>query len=240
MFPWLKLAVLSLAILAYIFIGGRNLNQTEEDAVQLVDLYVIEELTEVTMSWKDSTGDLYNNFSNLASSRPDAGMVFATNGGMFHVSKDPVGLYVENGLTFSELNVSEGEGNFFIEPNGVFSIFSDRYSILTTDEFLLAEIDPIFATQSGPMLIIDGQINQAFNESSDNVFIRSGVCLDGEILKFAISNEEISFYDFSSFLLDTGCVDALYLDGYISQTYAPEINRFDEGLDYGVIISVFE
>ena len=55
-----------------------------------------------------------------------------------------------------------------------------------------------WATQSGPMLLINGAINPEFQENSANLKIRSGVgIIDDRNVVFVISNEPINFYDFA-------------------------------------------
>ena len=57
-----------------------------------------------------------------------------------------------------------------------------------------------YATQSGPMLVIDGQIHAAFKEGSSNLNIRNGVgILHDNRVVFAMSKKEINFYDFAKY-----------------------------------------
>ncbi|MNS90583.1 hypothetical protein D3C72_1246390 [compost metagenome] len=98
-----------------------------------------------------------------------------------------------------------------------------------------------FATQSGPMLVIDGKIHPAFDQTSQNVNIRNGVGIlpDGKVL-FAMSKSLITFYDFARYFQEKGCKNALYLDGGISKTYLPEQGYTDKTGDFGVIIGVIK
>ena len=96
-----------------------------------------------------------------------------------------------------------------------------------------------FATQSGPMLVIDGEIHKSFNKSSLNVNIRNGVgILPNNKILFAMSKKEINFYEFAEFFKSKGCVNALYLDGFVSRTYCPSKNWIQTDGDFGVIIGV--
>jgi uncharacterized protein YigE (DUF2233 family) len=45
---------------------------------------------------------------------------FAMNAGMYDPAQQPVGLYVSQGQMEHPLNREEGDGNFFLKPNGVF------------------------------------------------------------------------------------------------------------------------
>jgi uncharacterized protein YigE (DUF2233 family) len=171
---------------------------------------------------------------------------FATNGGMFTPEHAPVGLYIENGRERFPLNRSSGDGNFFLLPNGVFAVASDKAWVLTTDAF--ARLPPAmratisFATQSGPMLIIDGKPHPAFRANSSHRAIRSGV---GQISRtrivFAISENPVTFLELADlFRVDYGCRQSLYLDGAISRAWIPSLDHRDAGGDFGVMIAVFQ
>lgn len=149
-------------------------------------------------------------------------LLFATNGGMFTPEFKPVGLYIQNGKTISTLNKENGDGNFFLKPNGVFSINHRNTGVVqTTESYLKVKTTPKFATQSGPMLVIDGKIHPAFNKDSRNTYIRSGVGQVGpNLFVFAISTRPVTFYDFAEMFLERyECRNALYLDGAISKMY---------------------
>jgi uncharacterized protein YigE (DUF2233 family) len=163
------------------------------------------------------------------------------NGGMYQEDQKPLGLFIQNGNIITPLNTRNAQGNFYLKPNGVFGIRNDNRAFLTTTENFTNDGQIKFATQSGPMLLIDGNINPQFVEKSDNLNIRNGVCVldDGKVI-FAISRREVNFYDFAVFFRDAGCRNALYLDGFVSKMYLPEKNLTDVGGNFGVIISVVE
>jgi uncharacterized protein YigE (DUF2233 family) len=97
--------------------------------------------------------------------------------------------------------------------------------------------DVKFATQSGPLLLINGKIHTKFNKGSKNLNIRNGVgILPNNQLLFAMSKQEINFYDFATYFKSKGCKNALYLDGFVSKTYLPEKGWNDLGGQFGVII----
>jgi len=151
-------------------------------------------------------------------------LVFAANAGMFEPSGLPVGLLVQNGEQQSPLNLSEGTGNFYLKPNGVFLINEKHEGLIVESSAYTALLSPaIWATQSGPLLVQRGDIHPDFIEDSKNKKIRSGVGIrkDGVIV-FALSKEEITFYEFASFFLTKlKCPDALFLDGGLSAFYVP-------------------
>lgn len=97
------------------------------------------------------------------------------------------------------------------------------------------------ATQSGPMLIIKDKIHPKFNETSKNINIRNGVgILPSGNLLFAMSKEPINFYHFANYFKSNKCKNALYLDGYVSETYLPSKDWTQENGRYGMIIGVIE
>ncbi len=81
-----------------------------------------------------------------------------------------------------------------------------------------------WATQSGPMLVIDGEINTQFDNGSDSMKWRSGVCAKtSHDVVFVVSRAPVNFHSFARLFRDEiGCRDALFLDGTISQAYTPD------------------
>ena len=163
------------------------------------------------------------------------------NAGMFKKDHSPQGLYIEDFVTKAQLDTSEGNGNFYLKPNGVFFISADNKSyICKTQDFKYVK-NVKYATQSGPMLLVDGEINSLFTEGSKNLNIRNGVgILPNNKIIFAMSKTEINFYDFAKFFKEKGCKIALYLDGFVSRTYLPEQKWTQTDGDFGVILGVTE
>jgi uncharacterized protein YigE (DUF2233 family) len=166
---------------------------------------------------------------------------FAMNGGMFAPGFAPKGLYVENGRTIAPLDTTTGPGNFYLKPNGVFWLDTDRSAHIEPTAAFRRNGRVAYATQSGPMLVVDGRINPAFRPGSANVQVRNGVGLlpDGRVL-LAMSKAKVSFYDFAAYFQRAGCRQALYLDGFVSRTYAPAAGWMQLDGDFGVIIGVSE
>ncbi len=191
--------------------------------------------------WKDSLGNNYANFQQLKTSLAAhrQTLLFAMNGGMYNRDLSPQGLYIEDGSMLAPLDTqSTGYGNFYLQPNGVFFLQQNgQADICVTKEFP-NQREVRYATQSGPMLLIDSTIHPAFTSGSSNLHIRNGVGLlpDGRLL-FAMSKARINFYDFATFFLKRGCAQALYLDGFVSRTYLPaqDWEQFDG--KFGVIIA---
>ncbi|MEJ2497943.1 MAG: phosphodiester glycosidase family protein [Sulfurovaceae bacterium] len=161
------------------------------------------------------------------------------NGGMYEQDLSPQGLYIEQGKMFKTVNrTQEAYGNFYMQPIGVFCITkSGKASVVPTKDFVYKE-DINYATQSGPMLVIDGKLHHRFMPDSKNVYIRNGVGIlpNGDLL-FAISKEKINFYNFATYFKKQGCKDALYLDGFVSRIYLPSKGLMQYDSIFGVIIA---
>jgi uncharacterized protein YigE (DUF2233 family) len=160
---------------------------------------------------------------------------------MYKPDGSPQGLFIENGKTLSPLDTSSGGGNFYLKPNGVFYITADNKAVICKTPDFKDNGKLKYATQSGPMLMIDGQIQPAFKEGSANLNIRNGVGIlpDGRII-FAMSKSGINFYDFAQYFKSLGCKNALYLDGLVSRAYLPEKNWAQTDGNFGVIIAVIK
>ncbi len=167
---------------------------------------------------------------------------FAMNGGMYRKDLRPQGLYIENGVLEVPIDTKEkGYGNFYLKPNGVFSLSKTNKPAIELTEAFHNNGDIAYATQSGPMLLIAGNIHPAFRAGSTNVHIRNGVGIlpNGHLL-FAISQEKINFYTLASFFKDHDCKEALYLDGFVSRMYLPTKNWLQEDGNFGIIIAEVE
>ena len=198
---------------------------------------------DVRLFLKDKTGKIFGQFQKLDTSLKEQGLdiIFATNGGMYHTDRSPVGIYIENFNKFSPLITRDGPGNFGLLPNGVFCFNKRKFFILETKKFAQSKIQCQYATQSGPLLVIDGKIHPKFIKNGTSKFVRSGVGIsrNGSKAIFLISNEAVNFHQFASTFLDHFKIDnALYLDGNISRLYSPKLNRIDFGFDIGPIVAV--
>lgn len=166
-------------------------------------------------------------------------LAFAMNAGMYHADRTPVGLYVERGRQIARASTSDGPGNFHMKPNGVFAIERGGAIVETTDTFLKTGSAPIHATQSGPMLVIDGALHPRFREYSTSRNIRNGVGVAGSRVVFAISDTPVTFHAFATLFRDVLTTpNALYLDGAISRLHAPNLGRSDPGVGMGPIVAV--
>jgi len=203
----------------------------------------------LSIFWQDAQGAPFRTFSALADelAEQDRVLAFAMNGGMYQANLHPVGLLIVEGKQLKHANTVDIEGdvvpNFYKKPNGVFYIADGTAGVLETEHFLAKRPDAQFATQSGPMLVVNGEIHPAFIADSPYLNQRNGVCASKPTeVHFAISDGAVNFDDFAHFFRDRlGCDNALFLDGGSAPgIYAPELGRNDlpgHG-GYGPIIGV--
>lgn len=167
---------------------------------------------------------------------------FAMNAGMYGEDRAPIGLYVEDGRQRRPINRRSGGGNFHMLPNGVFQVRSDgRVAIVTSARYRPAS-RPRWATQSGPMLLIDGALHPAIRPNGESLYIRNAVCVaDPDGAWFVISDDPVSFGRLARFLRDSlGCRNALYLDGGVSSLWDRPAGRRDSYSRLGPLVAVFE
>jgi uncharacterized protein YigE (DUF2233 family) len=194
--------------------------------------------SDLRLFWRDSAGNPYRSFSALAEAVKANGRVlaFAINAGMYQTDFTPVGLYVENGQELRPPKTGSAPAdlrpvpNFYRKPNGVFFIRGGDAAVLTTERFLRVRPQTDHASQSGPMLVIDGALNASFRRGSVQRTYRSGVGVSGTgMVHFAISDDQVNFYAFARLFRDLlGCRNALFLDGGRGTgLYSPELGRAD-------------
>jgi uncharacterized protein YigE (DUF2233 family) len=199
----------------------------------------------VRLYWKRSDRTPYGYLSSLPRTlEHEAGrLLFATNAGMFDQALKPVGLYVEEGRELVHVNTKPGYGNFHMKPNGIFYIAAGRAGVAETQAFLKQRPHADLATQSGPMLVINGRLHPRFDRGSASLKARNGVGVraDGKVI-FAISQGEVSFDAFARLFRDgLNCPNALFLDGgSASSLYAPSLASHGNILSLGPMLAVFE
>jgi uncharacterized protein YigE (DUF2233 family) len=120
----------------------------------------------------------------------------------------------------------------------VFFIAGQTAGVLETSRYLKQRLKVDHATQSGPMLVIDGRIHPRISENGPSRKIRNGVGVrDRHKAVFAISDEPVTFGEFARLFKDElGCENALFLDGTISSLFAPGLGRDDSLLPLGPMI----
>lgn len=201
-----------------------------------------ENISLIKFYYKNSDGHKIENITQLKSLLSSQGkeLMFAMNGGIFAEDFKPLGLYIENGKKISEINLNEGEGNFYLKPNGIFVIQNNFAKIVKSESYKNSS-DDLFVVQSGPLLLIDNKINSNFKENSENKYIRNGVGVteDGNVF-FVIFDEPVTLHDFTLFFKNQlHCMNALYLDGTISEMYISDEREKTEN-NFSVIIGIIK
>ena len=199
--------------------------------------------SEFRLMWKGRAGTALRGFAALERELEEdsARLGFAMNAGMFDEEGGPIGLYVEHGVERMPLNLNPGPGNFHLSPNGVFAIDrKGRMSITASGSFAAAVRDPLWATQSGPMLVIDGKLHPRLDRDGPSRLVRNGVGVhDHRTAYFVISEGGVSFGRFARFFRDAlGCRNALFLDGSVSSLWDPGVGRRDPATRLGPLIVV--
>ena len=186
-------------------------------------------------------GKFYRSLTDFAAATDAQTVAFAMNAGMFDDDGEPIGYFVEDSERLHPLNTADGEGNFHMNPNGVFYGTDGEWAVRATDWFLENVTErPQFGTQSGPMLVVDGKIHPEITRDGPSKFVRNAVGVDDEgRAHFVISNAPISFGKLARFYKDELHVkNALYLDGNVSQLWNPATERLDTGAPIGPIVVV--
>jgi uncharacterized protein YigE (DUF2233 family) len=159
-------------------------------------------------------------------------IAFAINGGMYGDDLKAIGYYVQNGERLGELNRGDGTGNFYMKPNGVFFGTGGSWRVLGSNTFFETVGDrPEFGTQSGPLLLIDGNLHPEIQDDGPSKAIRNAVGVDASgKAHFVISGAPVSFGQLARYYRDVLKVsNALYLDGAMSSLWDPATERLDKG-----------
>lgn len=199
---------------------------------------------DIRLFWGEK-GKNYGSFNalNKALAKDKTTLKFGMNAGMYHTDRSPVGLYIDENGTKTKLQTGASHGNFGLVPNGVFYRDGEGYGVMETLAYQSAGLSPNFATQSGPMLVIDGKLHPNFRKESTSKHIRNGVAVhpNGKTVYFVKSEVPMNFYDFATIFKDELKVEnALYLDGVISRMFDAESGRNDIGASMGPIIGVVQ
>ena len=195
----------------------------------------------VRLFLNDDKGKPHGHLRSVANSLSKP-TILLMNGGMYHEDLGAVGLYIEKGVKTKNISTKGGWGNFHLLPNGVFWGKNGQLSVRETKAFIQAKIKPDFATQSGPMLVIDGKLHPRFLRNSDSQKIRNGVGVskDGKTIHFAISKSKVTFWNFGKlFQEELQSHNALFLDGTVSALRTKSFSVIG-WRSLGPIIGVFE
>jgi uncharacterized protein YigE (DUF2233 family) len=189
----------------------------------------------------DPEGAPYGSFHRIEAALAAEGLRlgFAMNAGMYHEDRRPVGLLVVEGEQRAPIVLRAGPGNFGMLPNGVFCIDGTRFHIRESRSFADRGTECLYASQSGPMLLIDGALHPRFLPDSTSRFVRNGVGVsrDGARAVFVISEAAVTFHEFARLFRDRlDTPDALYFDGNVSRLHISATGRSDWGRAMGPIV----
>lgn len=202
-------------------------------------------IDDIRLFLADADGEPYRQFDTLSEELDEQGktLIFAMNGGMYHDDRRPVGFFRDANGDHATVNTNDGPGNFHLKPNGVFWLSEGAAGVTESQSYLDQGIEPVYASQSGPMLVINGQLHPELNPDGTSHKRRNGVgvAADGRTVHFAISDTAVTFHNFATLFRDEiGVPNALFLDGQVSRLYAPSADRNEVGADLGPIVGVIE
>lgn len=199
---------------------------------------------DVRIFWGGAQGKPFGAINNLVrafNSADPKRLVLVMNAGMYEHDLSPVGLLVERGAELAPANTARGTGNFYWKPNGVFFVGEGQVGILETGVYLQRRPHADYATQSGPLLVVDDKIDGRLLASRGSRNIRNGVGVrDARDAVFVISEDPVSFFEFAKLFRDgLACSSALYFDGVVSDVFVPGLDRLDGGSTVGPMVGVF-
>ncbi len=190
---------------------------------------------------RDDAGHPFKHFDQLKSwlAGRNKQLRFAMNAGMYQQDLSPLGLFVQDGKQVTRLNLSDGTGNFYLKPNGVFLVSESGPRIVEATEFPKLAQGVRLATQSGPLLVRNGVLHPSINAASTSRLVRNGVGVSGDTIMFVISEQPVTFHELATYFRDElHCTDVLYLDGVVSSLYSTDLKRNDYRADLGPIIGL--
>lgn len=205
----------------------------------------------IKMHWLHKNNGVLQPYKSLLNAKNDLEtkgykILMLTNGGMYLENNTPQGLFIQEGKIIVPIDLDSNKyGNFYMKPNGIFYVDNTgKCSVTSTNAYNLTSHNNVdFATQSGPMLVINGKIHNRFNHQSKNLYLRSGVGIlsENKVVFIISQSNQINFHDFAVVFKDViGCKNALYLDGAISKMYLKNLRNNDLGGNFGAIISITE
>ncbi|UWQ21428.1 phosphodiester glycosidase family protein [Jannaschia sp. W003] len=232
------LVLLSLAAPGHVAAQGADLCRSVEHRGQAFTVCSVDlDRYRADLHLRDAEGRILGSFAAMEAAHGPA--LVAMNAGMYHRDRSPVGLYREEGRDVAPLVTSAGPGNFGMLPNGVLCLGDGEARVVESRRYAEESLACRDATQSGPMLLIDGEVHPRFIEDSPyrNVRNGAGASPDGRTLHLVISDGAVTFHEIATLFRDElGVRDALYLDGKISRLHAG--GRSDVGWPMGPMIAV--
>ena len=91
---------------------------------------------QISLHWKNAQGKPYRSLKAVKLELNDQGktVLALMNSGIYDKQHRPLGLHVEGGKVLRKLDPRRGKGNFYLKPNGVFSIGKSGAAIIRTSE----------------------------------------------------------------------------------------------------------
>jgi uncharacterized protein YigE (DUF2233 family) len=178
-------------------------------------------------------------FADIGRTAPADQVAFAMNAGMFDEGGRPIGLAIVEGKQKHPINLRKGGGNFHLVPNGVFLVRKDGTpAVVASSRYHERAGSVLLATQSGPMLVIDGKLHPAFEPDGQSRLMRNGVGVTGDgRARFVLTGDPVSFGKMARFFRDAlKTPNALYFDGSVSSLWDPANGRQDAHVPLGPII----
>jgi uncharacterized protein YigE (DUF2233 family) len=157
---------ITMLVLAIAIAIAAGFTQATDD--KFISYIVDPQKQDLRLYWKNDSGEIFRSIKNLKDhiENKKKKLLFAMNGGMYQTDNSPLGLYIENFKKIKSLNTRSGSGNFYLKPNGVFYITKDnKAGVCQTGEYANKK-DVKYATQSGPLLLVNGKIHSAFKDGS--------------------------------------------------------------------------
>ena len=178
----------------------------------------------VSVVWKDEQQKQMRSFPEVAAyfARQKIELELLMNGGIFEPGGIPSGLLIQRGKELRPVNRNPGEGNFFLQPNGIFLIGSQGAAVMATSEYPPKDPTIHYAVQSGPLLLRNNKVHPVFRAESSSRLHRNGIGVTrkGEIVLAMTDFRSAKFpnlYEFAVMFRGLDCADALFLDGDLSQ-----------------------
>ena len=164
------------------------------------------------------------------------------NAGMFDEDGRPIGLAIVEGQIRARDQPAQGRRQFPSDAQRCVPGPPRRARKIVTGANWKPSPDIRIATQSGPMLVIDGKLHPAFDTDGSSRYIRNGVGIapDGKP-RFVISEHPVSLGKFARFFRNQlKCRNALFFDGAVSALWDPANARRDSTVPLGPIVVVFK
>ncbi|MEY4628603.1 MAG: hypothetical protein RLZZ595_929 [Bacteroidota bacterium] len=168
----------------------------------------------IKIYWKDSNGAPYMTFDRLRTEHPEVKFIMntAVRSGM----GSPVGLYIENGKQISSpIFILNSKVNVGIQPMGVFFI-TTKGACIQELKSKVSYKDAVWAIQSGPLLVMNGKVNPRLPKGKAIPRNGIGIKKDGQVYFACL---KMGYRDFANHFLKEGCIDALYLEDGLPESY---------------------